>query len=756
MSLIDNKKNIETQGDTVNSTVAVNLIGGVRNDILSTLPQSEGSAVPIRVSSTGAIYVEDVGGGGGGGGDATAVNQIAIGSSIYDFQLENNNNLIDIGSSIYDFQLENNNNLIDIGSSIYDFQLENNNNLIDIGSSIYDFQLENNNNLIDIGSSIYDFQLENNNNLIASGVSLFAINTNLDEGNVFLEIIKDETNNQGLTLDTMLFSLTALELDIENMDTNLTTQTTDIDLIKGYTEYPVRVRAGMCLIDRGGVVNIGGYFNTFQSGEETIIASFGGNWDGTSIQKTASSYTIEYDQSLEGTGVSGIASIIFDYIGEDYFSGTSIHVLGNTGSDITPFTGFGINSVKIKTTNGYGYKNLADISIYDNGMSSYQALIPTGKGGTNQLIYHVPWYAKLLIENMTFNSIKLIGDSPKIKINGYVFNRNDSTEIDIFELVMDTNISNDFNYTPEAPLVVDEKEVFYLRATSDTDNTIIRGRIGGVLLPIPIPPPDLMFTIFTGTEGTYILDRIGELTQSDVNTVEGILTAITQVEIGTAITGLGIQCFMDNLDLITVIFRDSENSNCSSLAKEVFRTCSNLITCDLPPSITSIGSRSYLSDVSLESIDPLPINCSTVELNAYYYCANISSVRIRSALTSIDDSVFRYCANLTSVIFDSSLQITSLTNDLFRNCGIISIIIPIQIKNVNNAFQDNPLTRVQLGVGLVTIGANCFDSTIITQVLWDAGNARTVDIGTNCFGSTGMTAYNGTTYDVPLGGATFS
>ncbi len=132
MALINNQTYIGSQGKPVQDNTSLNLIGGIRTDTLSILPQSEGTAVPIRLDSTGAIYVISTGSGTSSAGSATAANQIAIGLSIYNFEVENNNNLIAIGLSIY----ENNNNLIAIGSSIYDFEVENNNNLLAIGSSL--------------------------------------------------------------------------------------------------------------------------------------------------------------------------------------------------------------------------------------------------------------------------------------------------------------------------------------------------------------------------------------------------------------------------------------------------------------------------------------------------------------------------------------------------------------------------------------------------------------------------------------------
>ena len=71
--------------------------------------------------------------------------------------------------------------------------------------------------------------------------------------------------------------------------------------------------------------------------------------------------------------------------------------------------------------------------------------------------------------------------------------------------------------------------------------------------------------------------------------------------------------------------------------------------------ITSFNELEYFT--GLTSIDPY----------AFYYCYNLTSVRLPDEVTSIGDNAFKYC-KLTSVYFPSGL--TSIGDEAFEQCNI--------------------------------------------------------------------------------------
>lgn len=244
--------------------------------------------------------------------------------------------------------------------------------------------------------------------------------------------------------------------------------------------------------------------------------------------------------------------------------------------------------------------------------------------------------------------------------------------------------------------------------------------------------------------GVYYLDRSGTLSSGDVNTAITAVGVFTKVEIGTAVTSLGNDSFRNRFDLTDIIFRDIANSNCISTGSRAINQCSSLVNLIFPPTLTTLAIENPAYLAKYISSDPLPDSLITTGNNPFYGCPKITAVRIKSKLATLAQNAFGLNITLTSLTFDASAPLTIIKYRSFKGCALSSVAIPIKITTIENeAFQNNPFTDVQLGVGLTSIGDNCFNSVIITQVLWDAGSARTCSIGTNAFVSTGMTAYNG-------------
>lgn len=223
-----------------------------------------------------------------------------------------------------------------------------------------------------------------------------------------------------------------------------------------------------------------GYNLDIDTGTEEIIASFGGAFDPlTDIITTAQTFTIAYDNTQDGLGQAGATMLQITYLDENFKSQVAIHVLGSSGSDVTAFTGLGINRVVCIAFGSTAF-NQADITITATTDTTTQAQIPAESSVTQQCIFHTQINHTFLASWLYFNALKLSGGSaPRLTIKGYSFSRVTLGRYQIYEAKMDTDISNEINLVPPEPFVLSGREVLYFTATTDTNNTEISCRFSG-------------------------------------------------------------------------------------------------------------------------------------------------------------------------------------------------------------------------------------------------------------------------------------
>jgi len=225
-----------------------------------------------------------------------------------------------------------------------------------------------------------------------------------------------------------------------------------------------------------------GYNLDVDSGTEEILASWGGAFDPTSdIISTAQTFTIAYNNATDGLGTTGALSLSFSYIDENFLAQTATHTLSNTGSDVTSFTGLGINRVKVLSSGSAGY-NTNDITITATTDATTQALIPALGSVTQQAIFHTQVNHKFLSEWLVLNARKLSGGggSPRITFKGYRWDRSAQTRYEVFREDIDTSVENTIKLSSDLLLVIEEKNVLYFTATTDTNNTAVNCRFSGI------------------------------------------------------------------------------------------------------------------------------------------------------------------------------------------------------------------------------------------------------------------------------------
>lgn len=247
------------------------------------------------------------------------------------------------------------------------------------------------------------------------------------------------------------------------------------------TEYKYEVAMGK----RQGRSTVGkfGYNKDVDSTQEEIIGSFGGAFDpSTNIMKTAQTFTITYNSTTDGATSTGATQLIISYLDENFELQDAFHVLGSTGSDVTSFTGLGVNRVVVYANGGDGYNN-NDITLTATTDATIQAMIPATTSVTQQCLFHIPINHTLMLDYLRASALKISGGggSPRVQFYGYSYSRFTDTVYRVIDLEIDTNVENNLEFKPTQPTTFSGREVVYLTADTDVNNTSVSARFSGIL-----------------------------------------------------------------------------------------------------------------------------------------------------------------------------------------------------------------------------------------------------------------------------------
>ena len=101
--------------------------------------------------------------------------------------------------------------------------------------------------------------------------------------------------------------------------------------------------------------------------------------------------------------------------------------------------------------------------------------------------------------------------------------------------------------------------------------------------------------------------------------------------------------------------------------KTVLKKCiyKDIETVDIPNGVTTIGMDAFRGCANLTSVK-IPDGVTTIGMDAFYGCAKLTSVKIPDGVTTIEIGAFYGCQNLTSVNIPSS--VSSIGKRAFRKC----------------------------------------------------------------------------------------
>lgn len=186
------------------------------------------------------------------------------------------------------------------------------------------------------------------------------------------------------------------------------------------------------------------------------------------------------------------------------------------------------------------------------------------------------------------------------------------------------------------------------------------------------------------------------------------------------------------------------------------------VHCNKLNSVTYIPINAFVSCTGLSGNLTIPSICNTIETSSFQSCTGLTNIYLHSGITTIKnlafynctnayfnsnnlilpnlatigDSAFSTCKNLKNVdISSSSITTLGTSAGVFFQSGITSILLPDTLVSIGaQCFQSTPLSSVNIPVNLKTIGSSAFQSC--TSLI-------TVTINSNVLETIGSLAFHG-------------
>ncbi len=157
----------------------------------------------------------------------------------------------------------------------------------------------------------------------------------------------------------------------------------------------------------------------------------------------------------------------------------------------------------------------------------------------------------------------------------------------------------------------------------------------------------------------------------------------------------------------TITYQGDEYS-VVALLNNCFSDCRDLISVDIPSSITQIGENCFQDCYSIQSIS-IPSSVNTLPKNCFASCTLLSNVIIPSSVEIIEEGCFINCTSLSNINLPSNLK--SLGNSCFERCtSLINLSIPEDVTSIGiGCFSGcSKLETVNIPNSITTIEAYCF------------------------------------------------
>ncbi len=227
------------------------------------------------------------------------------------------------------------------------------------------------------------------------------------------------------------------------------------------------------------------------------------------------------------------------------------------------------------------------------------------------------------------------------------------------------------------------------------------------------------------------------LTEDYRNLIEQMIT----IEIPDTVTEIGSYAFYEWRNLENVVM----SKKITKIGESAFSGCSSLTSITIPSSVASIGKDAFWNCGGLTSIT-ISDGVTSIGYEAFFGCSSLTSITIPDSVTSIGKDAFGGCSSLTSIdVLENNKNYSSVSGVLFNKdkTEIIrypngkintSYEIPNSVTSIGqSAFWNcRGLTSITISDSVTSIGGFAFSWCInLTNITYNGTQAQWNSINKN-------------------------
>ncbi len=144
----------------------------------------------------------------------------------------------------------------------------------------------------------------------------------------------------------------------------------------------------------------------------------------------------------------------------------------------------------------------------------------------------------------------------------------------------------------------------------------------------------------------------------------------------------------------------------TGIEDDAFYYCKNLTSIRLPSNLKTIGERAFGYCESLESLE-LPNSVTSIGNSAFYCCSGLTSITLGNNVENIANQAFEKCTSLTSLNIPAS--VTSFKGTAIHGCTSLSTI---RVASGNAVYDSRNNCNAIIETSTNTLIATCKNSTI--------------------------------------------
>lgn len=281
-----------------------------------------------------------------------------------------------------------------------------------------------------------------------------------------------------------------------------------------------------------------------------------------------------------------------------------------------------------------------------------------------------------------------------------------------------------FSGTDKRKVYVPDGSLHAYRLATPWNNCVL---VGGEGTSVSIDHVD------AGELGHFILDKAtylqevnkltvvsGNLNSDDWKTLKS-MTNLVELDIsGMTVTSIPSSAFSDRWGLEKIILP----KKLEAIGNHAF-SGTGLKEIELPESLTTLDYNAFSYCASLSSVK-IPGKVERISPYSFYKCSNLQKIELAEGIKFIDNQAFYYCDHLQSINFPSTL--TSIGYEAFRETDLSEVNIPGSVENIgSNAFYRNKnLKKLTFGEGLVNIEGTAFSECVSIDSIVCPSTLRTI------------------------------